>query len=109
MANLLEPEDIEWKFIMSMGFTTNHHAKYVNKKYGLECETISKISASTGHFLKPKTYYFITGQKKEYTDLQKLCDDWNEIKNYDDPSNEIVWVKKIVPTIRLKSVGKENI
>jgi len=33
-----------------------------------------------------------------HTDIQKLCDDWNEIKNYDDPNCEIVWVKKIVKT-----------
>lgn len=106
MANLLEPEDIEWNFVTSFGFETEHHAKYVNKEFGLEYETITKISKHSGQFLKPKRYYFITGQKKEYTDLQKLCDDWNEIKNYDDPNNEIFWEKKIIPVYKIKSVGK---
>lgn len=101
MANLLCPEDIEWKFIMSMGFDDYHHSKSVNKKYGLEMEQITKKLADGFSFGKPKTYFFITGQEKEYTDLQKLCDDWNEIKNFDDPENEIVWVKKIVKTIKL--------
>ena len=54
-----------------------------------------------GWFAKPKTYFYIVGQKKEYTDLKKLCDDWNEIKNFDDPNNEIVWVKKIVPIVKM--------
>jgi hypothetical protein len=102
MSNLLSPEDIEWKFVMSMAYTDFHHSKSVNKKYGLEMEVITKkIDYYT--FGKAKVYYFITGQEKEYTDLQELCNDWNEIKNFDDPENEIVWVKKIVKTVKLKN------
>ena len=101
MANLLCPEDIVWKFIMSMAFSDHHHAKMVNKEYGLECETITKKLSDGFSFGKAKVYYFITGQEKEYTDLQKLCDDWNEIKNFDDPDNEIVWEKKIVKIIKI--------
>ena len=101
--NKLDPEDIEWQFISSIGFTDCHHAKLINKEFGLECETITKTSKLTGDFLKPKVYYFITGQKKEYTNIQLLCDDWNEIKNYDDPNNEIVWVKKIIKAKGLNS------
>jgi hypothetical protein len=102
MANLLCPEDIDWKFIMSMAFVDFHHSKSVNEKYGLEMEVITKkIDDYT--FGKGKVYYFITGQEKEYTDLRELCNDWNEIKNFDDPENEIVWVKKIVKTKKLKN------
>lgn len=92
--NKLCPEDIDWKFLKSMGFTDMHHSKSINEKYGLEMEVITK-KISDYHFGKGKVYYFITGQEKEYTDLQKLCDDWNEIKNYDDPNSEIKWVKII--------------
>lgn len=99
--NLLAPEDIEWKFLMSMGFTDYHHSKSVNEKYGLEMEQITKKLADGIDFGKPKTYFYITGQEKEYTDLQELCDDWNEIKNYDDPDSEIVWVKKIVKKVKI--------
>ncbi len=63
-------------------------------------EKISKLK-DNGGFCKPKTYFYITGQEKEYTDLEELCKDWNEIKNFDDPNNEIVWEKKIVPIIKL--------
>lgn len=100
MKNNLSVEDIEWKFISSMAFIDYHHAKFVNAEYGIEMEKITNKDAY-GEFTKPKTYYFITGQQKEYTDLQILCNDWNEIKNFDDPNNEIQWVKKIVPTIKL--------
>jgi hypothetical protein len=102
VPNLLCPEDIKWKFIMSMAFSDCHHSKSVNKEYGLEMEVITK-KTDDYTFGKGKVYYFITGQEKEYTDLQKLCDDWNEIKNFDDPENEIVWVKKIVKTIKLNN------
>ena len=100
MANLLCPEDIKWKFKMSMGLTDCHHSKSTNEEYGLEKEVITK-KIDDNHFGKGKVYYFITGQEKEYTDLQHLCDDWNEIKNFDDPENEIVWVKKIVKTVKI--------
>ena len=30
-------------------------------------------------FGKPKIYFFIDGSEKEYTDIQELCNDWNEI------------------------------
>ena len=100
--NILEPQDIKWRFISSMGFVGYHHAKYVNEEFGLEMEKITP-KLNDFEFRKPKTYYFIKGQEKEYTNLQTLCDDWNEIKNFDDPNNEIVWVKKIVPVLKLNN------
>lgn len=104
MKNMLTPDDIgEWKFVSSFAFTTHHHTKFVNELFGLEMEKITNISAQ-GNFGKPKTYFYITGQEKEYTDLEQLCVDWNEIKNFDDPNNEIQWVKKIVPVIKLNTV-----
>jgi hypothetical protein len=62
MTNLLSPEDIEWKFIMSMGFSNYRHSKYVNEKYGLEMEQITKKLSDGFSFGKTKTYFFIIGQ-----------------------------------------------
>ena len=93
MANVLEPEDIKWVFISSMAMKEYHHSKFLNKEFGIEMEKITPVREMG--FGKPKTYYYITGQKKEYTDLETLCKDWNEIKNYDDPNSEITWVKVI--------------
>ena len=93
--NKLYPEDIEWKFISSLAFADCHHARYTSKEFGLEMEVITKKLSDNFSFGSSKTYYFITGQEKEYTDLQILCDDWNEIKNYDDPNSEIFWLKVI--------------
>ena len=92
--NILESEDIEWLFITSMAFTNCHHSKFIDEQYGLEKEQIAYKRAD-GNFRRPKTYYFITGHQKEYTDLEELCKDWNEIKNFDDPNKEIKWVKVI--------------
>ncbi len=97
--NKLEPEDIEWAFKSSMAFTTYHHSLYRNEQFCIQMEGITNVTQNG--FGKSKKYFYMDGQKKEYTDLQELCNDWNEIKNFDDPNNEIVWVKKIVPTIKL--------
>lgn len=92
--NLLEPDDIKWNFISSLACRAYHHSKFLCHEFGLEMEKITKVIDDV-FFGKPKTYYYITGQEKEYTDLQTLCDDWNEIRNFDDPHGEIKWVKII--------------
>ena len=79
--NKLCPEDIKWKFTSSLAFTDCHHTKYISKEFGLEMEVITKKLSDNLSFGSSKTYFFITGQKKEYTDLQILCNDWNKIKN----------------------------
>lgn len=94
MKNLLCPEDIEWKTVHHLGMTDEHISKRRNDEFGVEWEQYTK-KLNDFDFGKPKNYYYIDGQEKEYTDLQKLCDDWNEIKNFDDPNNEITWVKVI--------------
>lgn len=103
--NLLCPEDIEWKFVSTMGLSDCHYAKYVNEEYGLEMETVTK-KLDWYTFGKPKYYFFILEQEKQYTELQLLCDDWNEINDYDDPKNEIYWEKKIIKR-RLKLITKK--
>jgi len=101
MGNALDPYDIKWKAVSFMSLKDCHLSKFINEEYGIEMEKITPKSDGEG-FRKAKTYFFITGQEKEYTDLQELCNDWNEIKNFDDPKNEIIWVKKIVPIVKLK-------
>lgn len=103
--NLLEPEDIEWKYHKHLTFTNQSHFCYRDEKFGLQWEQLTNRDGH-GWSGKAKNYYFIDGQKKEYTDVEELCKDWNEIKNFDDPDNEIVWEKKIVPTIKLRNKTK---
>ena len=92
--NVLSPEDIEWKLITSMGLYNEHIQKYRNEQFGFQMEIYTK-KKSDFEFGKPKTYYFRDDCEKEYNDLQTLCDDWNEVKNYDDETTEITWVKVI--------------
>ena len=40
---------------------------------------------------------------REFTDIQTLCDCWNERSNFDDPKNEIIWEKRIVRIINIKN------
>ena len=101
MANTLEPEDIEWTYLNHI--TLNNQSQFAsrNEKYGLQWEQVTKRDGH-GWVGKPKNYYFIDKIEREFTDIQELCDCWNESNNFDDPNNEITWVKKIVPLIRLK-------
>lgn len=69
--NLLDPGDIEWKFISSMALKTYHHSKFIDSQFGIEMEKITNIKAD-GSLMKPKTYFYITGQDKEYTDIEIL-------------------------------------
>lgn len=109
MKNKLEPLDINWKMITSMGYDDMHHGLFRCDEFDLQKETLTNKSKSTGEFRKPKVYYYIDDCAKEMTDIQDLCDVWNELKNFDDPNNEIVWEKKIVPVIKLREGVKKNI
>ena len=66
MENLLEPEDIEWKYVTHITMTTQSLNLFRDERFKI------------------------------------LCDCWNERNNFDDPNNEITWVKKIVPIVSLK-------
>jgi len=95
MKNKLDHADIDWRFIASMAFDTFHHSKFRCEKYGIQKEAITNRSKLTGNFLKPKVYYFIDGCEKEMTSLDDLLNTWNELNEFDDPNNEIAWVKVI--------------
>jgi len=92
--NILTPEDIKWENVIHISMDDEHISKFRNEEYGIQWEQYTKVKWPCD-FAKPKNYYYIDDQEKEYTDLQALCDDWNEIKNFDDPNAEIVWVKVI--------------
>ena len=102
MSNVLEPSDIVWKYHKHITFSDHSHSCCRCDKFGLQWEQITNRDGH-GWTGKAKNYFFIDGQEKEYTNTEDLCNDWNEIKNFDDPDNKIVWVKKIVPTIQLKN------
>lgn len=102
MANILEPEDIEWTYLKHLTLTTQSHFVFRNEKYGLQWEQLTNRDGD-GWVGKSKNYYFIDKIEREFTDIQELCDCWNERNNFDDPKNEIVWIKKIVPIRKLKS------
>lgn len=101
MANKLCPDDIEWRYVKHMTLSTESHYILRDERFKIQCEKITKRDGH-GHTGSTKTYFFIDGQEREFKTEEELCDAWNEINEFDDPNNEIVWVKKIVPTIKLK-------
>lgn len=94
MANQLEPADIKWKYIKHLTLNDMSHYLYRDERFGIQMEQQVNRDGH-GWSGKPKHYYFIDNIEKEYTDLEELCKDWNEIKNFDDPNSEIQWVKVI--------------
>lgn len=105
--NKLTPEDIEWIFVSSLGMTEFHHIKSINKIFGLQKETITKRRGDFD-FGSSKTYYYINGCEREFTDIQTLCDCWNELNDFDDPNDEIVWVKIIKSKDRDLNINNEE-
>lgn len=101
MKNTLQPEDIEWKYVKHITLTTNSHMLFRDERFKVQWEQITKRDGH-GYVGKSKNYFFIDNIEREFTDLNVLCECWNEIKNFDDPNNEITWIKKIVPVIKLK-------
>ena len=98
--NKLQPEDIEWRMSSSYSGNWNHRSLFRDDKLGVQMEKYQKVN-DAGSIGKPKIYYFIDDCEKEMTDIDDLCKTWSELKNFDDPNNEIVWEKKIVKTIKL--------
>ena len=78
--NKLCPEDISFKFIKSLAMQDEHAILMRNEEYGIQCEKYTK-KINEFQFGKPKIYFFIDGSEKEYTDIQELCNDWNEVGN----------------------------
>jgi len=101
MANTLEPDDIEWKYVKHLTMTTQSHMLFRDERFKIQWEQITNRDGH-GKVGKAKNYFFIDKVQREFTDIQELCDCWNERNNFDDPNNEITWVKKIVPVVRLK-------
>lgn len=101
MANILTPEDVQWKYNKHITMTDHSHYEYRDNQFGISKEVLTKRDGH-GWSGSSKIYYFIDDCEREFTDLQILCDCWNEIKNFDDPHNEIVWEKKIVKTLKQK-------
>jgi hypothetical protein len=106
MKNKLEPIDIKWKMESHMSLRTYHHGLYRNDEYGIQREQITKVTGNGMNFGKGKNYFFIDGGKREFTDLQELCDCWNEMKSFDDPNNEIIYERVVVP--KLGELSKEQ-
>ena len=100
MPNLLTPDDIEWKYVKHLTFTTESHYVLRDERFKIQCEKITKRDGH-GKTGSTKTYYFIDSLERQFTDEEELCEAWNERNDFDDPNNEIIWVKKIVPIVKM--------
>ena len=96
MRNILDPLDIEWRHATHMTLTSESHFVCRDERYGIQWEQITKRDGH-GKIGTPKNYYFIDGISREFTDVQEMCDCWNEFKNFDDPKSQIDYVKVIKP------------
>lgn len=98
MNNILLPEDIEWKFICSLGLGNEHCLKYRNEEYKIQWEQYTRKIDEFKFSSKPKNYYFIDElEDVEFTSLQSLCEAWNEMYDYDTmlPTKEIKYIKVV--------------
>lgn len=88
---------IEWKFIRSMGFSDHHHAVFRNDEFGVQRETITRKN-HWGEFLKPKNFFFIDNDEREFLTEEELIDAYNEKfpRDGDTTEAEVKYVRIIV-------------
>lgn len=94
---MLLPEDINFKFKKSLNLSTCHHTLSRDDDKGIQRETITRKTHGGYGLGKSKSYYFIDGIDKEFKDVEKLCDFYNEKFQYeeDNPNQEVIYVKVI--------------
>lgn len=95
---MLTRDNIDLKFIKSMGWANHHHAQYVDEKNGITAETITN-KTKVGGFAKPKHFYFINGDEREFLSLDDLIEAYNEKFKFEEenPDQEVIFVKVIRP------------
>lgn len=103
--NKLTPEDIEWKLYRSYSFNSEAVNVFRDDHFSIQREQITKTDGN-GWTGSTKKYFYIDGIEKPFKTEEELCDAWNERHDFDDPNNEIVWVKKIVP---IRKINTESI
>lgn len=104
--NKLTPEDIEWKLFRSYSLTNESYSLFRDKRYSLRQERITKTDGH-GWTGSTKKHFYIEGIERPFKTEQELCDAWNERNDFDDPDNEIIWVKKIVPIRKINGEPNE--
>lgn len=88
---------IEWKFIRSMGFSDHHHSAHRNEELGVQWETITP-QTKEGHFKKPKHFFFIDNDDREFLSEEELIEAYNEKfpRDGDTIEDEVKYVRVIV-------------
>lgn len=96
MANKLDSADLTWKYIKHITYSDHSHFLHRDDRFNVQWEQITNRDGQ-GWVGEPKDYYFIDGVDREFTDLEEMIKCWNERNDFDDPNNEVNWVKVIVP------------
>lgn len=100
--NKLTPEDIEWKLVRSYSFNSEAFTVFRDNRFSIQQEQIVKTDGN-GWTGSMKKYFYMDSIEKPFKTEQELCEAWNERNDFDDPNNEIVWVKKIVPIRKMNA------
>ena len=93
--SMINSEDIQFQFISSMSCRTQHHTMLRDNNLGIQCEQIAnRTSCGTG-VKSTKNFYFIDNDEREFTDLEKLVDAYNEkfVLDGEDPEYEVKFVR----------------
>ena len=78
--------------------SSHYHELRRNDEYGLQKEVVTKRDANGFAKKGGKVFYFIDNDEREFTDIDALCDAYNEKFNFaqDHPDYELKYVKVIV-------------
>ena len=68
MENLLEPEDIEWKYVKHLTMTTQSHMLFRDERFKIQWEQITNRDGH-GKVGKSKNYFFIDNKRWVFSSL----------------------------------------
>lgn len=94
-------DDINLAWGGSWAFSGQHITKRRDSKLGIEMETYTP-KRKDGSFGKGKTFFFIDGDEREFTDLDSLIDAYNEKFVFEDENPE--YIVEYIKIIRKRKV-----
>lgn len=89
--------DVKFRLVSSLGLTTGHISQHRDDINKITMETVTPYRSDGMTFGKPKSFYCIDNDEREFNDLDSLIEAYNEMYKYseDNPEMEVVYIKVI--------------
>lgn len=90
-------ESINWKQTSRIAYSSHYHSLYEDKELGISKEVITKRTNNGYGIGKVSTFFFINNDDREFTDIDKFIDAYNEKFKFEseNPDHEVTYVRVV--------------